>query len=454
MAIKCSNCGFTNNPDNAHYCGKCGKKVGSWWEDWKLYEGYFNTVISKNKLAEYKRYEAEAKAPFYSKLIKLCKQPFDKIIQWWKTDGSDWFWGISGCIIIVVAFFVIFQDILKSCSHKISRIEVNGKYGIGYSKDELLVKAEYDSISSSADGNYWILYDKTNELEGLAYVKDSTVNIIEPKYKSVYRGEGHFAFLKSSENKYDYEFLSYDGVIYNDEPYLSLKYVGSIDNPSLFVAEKGYQQISLIKPDLKPLPDTFKSIQTTAADSVIVATLANSGWPSLSVIYDFKGNRLNNTDLYEVKEFSDGVAWGFASVTDYKYDIWSLFNRQGINIFTFKGKKYKTPVSFSEGIGWIMRYGKEKWSAIDKTGKELFNIEAYDVHPFTMGVAPVYKGTSYYDKKMGFVNKQGETVIPFKYKAKYYNPHFDTDSLIEVQLDGVEGKLHRNGKFTPNSQTK
>lgn len=452
MAIKCSNCGFTNNPDNAHYCGKCGKKVGSWWEDWKLYEGYFNTVISKNKLAEYKRYEAEAKAPFYSKLIKLCKQPFDKIIQWWKTDGSDWFWGISGCIIIVVAFFVIFQDILKSCSHKISRIEVNGKYGIGYSKDELLVKAEYDSISSSADGNYWVLFDKTNDLKGLAYVKDETVKIIEPKYKNVYTGAGHYAFLTLTTSENIPEFLVYDGVLFNEEPYLSLRCTGSLDNPSLFVASKGYQQKFLIKPNLTTLPETFKKVVECTTDSVIVATLAN-GWPSQSILYDLKGNRLNNTDLYEVDYFSEGVTWGFASVTDCKNNIWSLFDRQGNNIFTFTGKKYQSPFSFSDGVSWIRRYGQNKWSAIDKTGKELFNIEAYLVHPFTMGVAPVYKG-SYRDKKMGFVNKQGETVIPFKYVAKDVNPKFDSDSLIEVKLDGVEGKLHRNGKFTPNSQTK
>ena len=24
MPKKCSSCGFSDNPDNAHYCGKCG----------------------------------------------------------------------------------------------------------------------------------------------------------------------------------------------------------------------------------------------------------------------------------------------------------------------------------------------------------------------------------------------------------------------------------------------
>lgn len=29
MAKKCSSCGFANNPDNAHYCGKCGKNIAT-----------------------------------------------------------------------------------------------------------------------------------------------------------------------------------------------------------------------------------------------------------------------------------------------------------------------------------------------------------------------------------------------------------------------------------------
>ena len=67
-----------------------------------------------------------------------------------------------------------------------------------------------------------------------------------------------------------------------------------------------------------------------------------------------------------------------------------------------------------------------------------------------MGVAPVYKSNNYSNRKMGFIDKNGKTVIPFKYVATYGNPHFDKDSLMEVSFDSVQGKLHRNGVFTPN----
>lgn len=68
-----------------------------------------------------------------------------------------------------------------------------------------------------------------------------------------------------------------------------------------------------------------------------------------------------------------------------------------------------------------------------------------------MGVAPVEKGSSYKDSKLGFVDKQGKTIIPFVYtKASSYLLYFDKDSLMLVSKDGVKGKLHRNGTFTPN----
>lgn len=108
---------------------------------------------------------------------------------------------------------------------------------------------------------------------------------------------------------------------------------------------------------------------------------------------------------------------------------------------------------FKDGIGWFQKTGDNNGSsrfvAVNKKGRELFEIEAYQVYPYSLGLAPVYKGTSYSNKKLGFINGKGETIIPFKYQAKYSNPEFGIDSLMDVRLDGVEGKLHRNGKFFP-----
>ncbi len=48
MAKKCSKCGFVNNPDGSHYCGKCGSNIadsGVWKVyNWTVY-GTFNHLI-------------------------------------------------------------------------------------------------------------------------------------------------------------------------------------------------------------------------------------------------------------------------------------------------------------------------------------------------------------------------------------------------------------------------
>lgn len=69
-----------------------------------------------------------------------------------------------------------------------------------------------------------------------------------------------------------------------------------------------------------------------------------------------------------------------------------------------------------------------------------------------MGIAPVYNYVSINDTKLGFVDKAGRTVIPFKYDSSDYQPRFGSDSLMTVTLDGVHGKLHRNGTFYPGRE--
>lgn len=110
MAKKCTSCGFDKNPDNAHYCGKCGKQIG--YETYKLYNASSYTPVHNHILKEY----------------KACKQKVDtswilnvnaKLRRWWDNDGSGIIIGIGAIIgiaaLIVFAAISIFNG-LKSCS--------------------------------------------------------------------------------------------------------------------------------------------------------------------------------------------------------------------------------------------------------------------------------------------------------------------------------------------------
>ena len=52
MAKKCYNCGFSDNPDNANFCGKCGNKL-SFIDNWKIYNASYYCLVTKSEYDKY-----------------------------------------------------------------------------------------------------------------------------------------------------------------------------------------------------------------------------------------------------------------------------------------------------------------------------------------------------------------------------------------------------------------
>ena len=145
------------------------------------------------------------------------------------------------------------------------------------------------------------------------------------------------------------------------------------------------------------------------------------------------------------------MAWANVTYEDNGKYILSLIDKNGNVLFSKKKFVFFRDGQFSEGIGWL-KPGTGRYIAVDKSGKELFKIEADGVWPFSMGLAPVAHGRNLDTQLIGFVDKEGKTVIPFKYKAKTSKLKFSADSTVSVSLNGVDGKLHRNGAFSPDNR--
>lgn len=455
MAKRCNYCGFTQNPDDATCCGKCGVCIANGpsrgyagTSRIRTYDSYVYRCVTNERFKELIRAESQ---------LKELRQKQSKSFGTWLKNVVDWeaVFGIItlGVVGIGLTIGICYLFAWACSSKKLQAIEVDGKYGIGYSVDELLVEAKYDSISERPYGNYWSLFDHTTGNIGLAYVTDSITNVLEPTYSRTLRGDSHYALLRASAKNENqeapYEFIAYDGVLYNADPYVSVKQLGSINDPTLFVAKKAYNKAMLLKPDLSLAADTFKYVSVYEPDSVIVATLEYSSYPYPERLYDFNGEPLNMANFYMVQDFSDGVAWCYTSLDDRKNNRWTLIDRKGTTQFRIYADKYTDPKAFTDGIAWVKERGSKKWAAIDKQGIKRFETEARYVYPFTMGLAPV--SMDYYGK-LGFIDKNGKTVYPFKYECKYSNPHFSPyDSLMSgIKLNGVEGRLHRNGTFIPD----
>lgn len=460
MAKRCNSCGFQQNPDNAHYCGKCGKQL-SYGENYKLYNASLQTPVYNSTLNNYKKYEKQVNSSWLF-------NAGDKIKKWWKEDGKDlaqfwmWFILVGGVIFGAVLFLT------KSCSsdNKITRIEINGKYGIGYDKDNMLVPATYDSISSTVIGNQWSLYDKNTASYGVAYVTDSIVSIIEPsqiKAKHIERHANGLSVLRLNEVEDFYDnslLIATKGKYENRATYKRVKFPGGTSNDkNCIVASTDKGGMQLIGLDGLPINGkTYYNI-VIDQDSMIRAidydrSRTNSKSAGTTTIHDYTGRQTTDKEFYGVNAFSDGVAWACLTNRDRKQYSHSLIDRNGNVLFKNKPNAVQC-IEFSEGVGWYApsytsSSSTTKFTAVDKKGNDLFSINANKVYPFTMGIAPVDKG-SYSKPLVGFVDKTGKEVIPFKYKLKYSNPTFGSDSLmIGVSLNGVEGKLHRNGTFIPN----
>ncbi len=463
MSKTCSNCGFRYNPDDAHFCGKCGNKIGNLFDNWKLYNAFGNTVISNYKLSEYRRYENAVKTSFSARFINWSKKFTKELSDWWKTDGisiaipTGLF--LAGMLLLCGIFFFI-----KSCSESkpmIARILKEGKYGIGIDEDNLLVPAIYDSISHSSIGNQWILFDKTNNLEGLAYVTDSTAIILVPQFvKIVGRNKAGLSILEKKDSLYNDKtyHVSSKGKIYNNQGYKHIEnpshHTDCWDVNTCLIATKRDGGKQFLDNQGMPVDNMAYYNIIVDPDSMIRATMYDTSkkykYPGKVTIHDYTGKRISGNDFYRVYPFSDGVAWTYKTKADLKRHIISLIDKSGTTLFSKPNAILCE--AFSEGIGWISPGSSSyQYTAVDKTGRELFKINALQAYPFSMGIAPIYKGTTWSDWKLGFVDKSGNIVIPFKYVAKHYNPHFAPDSTIQVSLDGVDGKLHRNGTFTPES---
>lgn len=458
MSKNCYSCGFLNNPDNANCCGKCGKALNyrsyhTIWgrtpdgtDKYRVYDSYSYTCITKSRYNTLCNAEKELNLPLWKQQVNLIK-------KFWKYFCENLKECLLPLLIVLVSGFVTFA-ILRGCSSdtkQLSRIKVDNKYGIGYSEKELLIPAEYDSISSAPIGHQWLLYDLSTSLYGIAYVNDTVRNVIPTEFNDITIG-GNLVILKKYIGNSQQAFFAVDGVVINKSGYKSITYPGQyLSAANVLVIEDGNNKSFLVDKAGRRLCKDYSRIRVSN-DSIIIASDDLKSYRSLHTIFDYEGKKITDKTFTRIRNFSDGVAWCTTTENDARQDRWYIIDNHG-NIIYHTFAKYGNVKDFKDGIGWFQKTGDNNGSsrfvAVNKKGRELFEIEAYQVYPYSLGLAPVYKGTSYSNKKLGFINGKGETIIPFKYQAKYSNPEFGIDSLMDVRLDGVEGKLHRNGKFFP-----
>ncbi len=379
MSRQCKNCNSANNPDDAHFCGACGKPFNS-YTTWRVVDMRGRSLVYNDELNRLRELER-----------KRNRSLGRRISDGWEKIREDWFDGDSiGEILLTIgglilgAGFIIFciyslvSGFLSDCSGNSAATQevtyqaykVDGKWGIGTSAENLVIPAQYDTLATfyGNSAKWWL---KKNGKYGLAYTEPGKVNATECIYDN-FSGNvtSTWASMKDANGKFHNKLLSNDlRILREDVPYA---YVGSWNYAWIAPDEADYaaKKFILVGPEGK-------------------------------------------------SRFSANGAWGFTAP-----------DAEGMAF-------YKNPAG--------------NWAAVDTSGVQRFVIEGTKAYPFTMGVAPILRGTGT-KSRLGFVDRDGKRIIPFDYHvtgAESKQITFGSDSLLiwDVTKNGVKGKLHRNGTF-------
>lgn len=124
------------------------------------------------------------------------------------------------------------------------------------------------------------------------------------------------------------------------------------------------------------------------------------------IFIDKYGNNVFNKTFKTARNFSEG----YAAVKS-ENGNWGFIDKTGNYICT---PIYKSVGNFKEGMASICLADErsEKWGYIDTTGKEIVYPQFSRVYDFSEGLAYVKKGSEYGSKECGFINKNGEYVLP------------------------------------------
>lgn len=157
-----------------------------------------------------------------------------------------------------------------------------------------------------------------------------------------------------------------------------------------------------------------------------------------------QGNVIFKFETYYVWPFSDDMAKFKTKVIINGKSEWRIgfINKNGdIAIEPIYESINLNKYNFIDGVSWVKLPEQKGFFLIDKTGKMILDKKYEKVGDFHEGMCAVYQGL-----KMGFINTEGEEVIPMKY---YGSPRFH-NGLVCLYIADAEvrkyGFLNKEGE--------
>lgn len=174
---------------------------------------------------------------------------------------------------------------------------------------------------------------------------------------------------------------------------------------------------------------------------VVIPAIYSSPHYETGLYIDGKMDFKNYESINEFREIGESqFKGGVASVINQDWEA-GYIDKNGKVAVPFKSNDGGWNDEFSEGLKGVQN--NDKWSYIDKTGKEIISLK-YNNRPgdFSEGLAVVSEG-DYPNNKYGYIDKTGKEIIPMQFQ---YATEF-SDGLAIVTLQGKRGIIRNPLKF-------
>lgn len=345
--------------------------------------------------------------------------------------------------------YCITYDILDTYTgiKGISLAMENGKYGYVTTSGTEVVPLEYDSVAVVSDTNF--LGYKGDEVFSIDSSSGTSQTAL---LKSGYQKDHEAVFVSEIKN-YDYVGEFHDGIalVGNSRPldydyYMGPNYnYGAMDIHGNEIMPPVYLRAEKYSDGLMSfLKDDYWSYYNKNGEVVL---------ENVSTGVEFSGDA---GCIGFAESFSDGV--GFIAdenvyISHYYYNY---------SYIDSNGKKGNTYSNFDANGGDIFGYSDglalvniDGFAYIDKEDNVVLSEEDFDEnirfrYKFSEGLVAVLNGETYDDStRLGFMDKNGEMVIPFLYDATSYNNEFCSnmfsEGIVAVMKNGKVGCIDMEG---------
>ncbi|OMP66649.1 WG repeat-containing protein [Domibacillus epiphyticus] len=241
-----------------------------------------------------------------------------------------------------------------------------------------------------------------------------------------------------------YQYINNKGEVAIEGPFQEADYFSeglarvSTEEGSYMINEKGKKQFDLKYELAEPFSDERGLIEVTAGN--------DQGFPRYGYI-NKKGSITINPIYYTATSFSENKAFGLFANNAENEDGWTvhLLNKSGetkeIEGLRVGNTTYMLP--YSEGRAVIMPNQYAHAYLLDEKGQIISRGIYNEISSFHNGLAPAMKETDNGEQKWGYIDRDGNEVIPFEYtEASEFG-----ENAAFVQQDGLWGIIDRKGKW-------